>query len=69
MLTIQAEAIVADLSDAQVRNLASFRAGHDMTKAALRGLAKKGTLVQLEDGRWVAVLPVLDAFNRRYPRP
>ena len=69
MTTTQAEAIVARLSDAQVRNFASFRAGHDMTKSALYGLAKKGTVVQLEDGRWCPILPVLEAFNRRYPRP
>jgi len=69
MTTIQAEAIVARLSDAQIRNFASFRAGHDMTKAALHGLAKKGTVVQLDDGRWVAILPVMDAFNQRYPSP
>lgn len=65
----QAESIVESLSDAQVRNLASLRAGHQMTKAGLYGLAKKGTVVQLQDGRWCPVLPVLDAFNRRYPRP
>lgn len=69
MTDTQAEAIVAGLSDAQVRNLASFRAGHEMTKSALYGLAKKGTVVQFDDGRWCAILPVLDAFNRRYPRP
>jgi hypothetical protein len=69
MTTTQAEAIVADLSDAHIRNLASFRAGHDLAKGALKGLEKKGTVVQLEDGRWCAILPVLDAFNRRYPRP
>lgn len=69
MTPAQAETIVADLSDAQVRNLASFRSGHEMTKSALYGLAKKSTVVQLEDGRWCAILPVLDAFNRRYPRP
>ena len=69
MTPAQAEAIVAALSDAQVRNLASFRSGHDLPKAALKGLAKKGTVVELQDGRWCAILLVLDAFNRRYPRP
>lgn len=69
MTAAQAEAIVARMSPAQVRNLASFRAGHQMSKSALNALAAKGVLAQLEDGRWCAVLPVLDAFDRRYPPP
>lgn len=69
MTFAQAEAIVADLSVAQIRNLASFRAGHQMSKAALNSLARKGAVVELADGRWCAVLPVLAAFDKRYPRP
>lgn len=66
---LRAAEIVAGFSLAQRRNLAAFRSGHHLPIGALRGLQKRGALVQMEDGGFVAVLLVMDVFNEWYPRP
>lgn len=66
---LRAAEIVAGFSLAQRRNMAAFRSGHHLSIGALRGLRKKGALVQMDDGGFVAVLLVMDVFNEWYPRP
>ncbi len=61
--------VVAALSQARVRNMAAFRAGHYVSVSGLRSLEAAGMIVRLTDGRWCAVLPLLDVFDVLYPRP